>query len=136
MVSMQFGGQGNAISNKTRPFIVPLWENPDETSSFSAQTISLDLTEFDAVLVTARVSTTAAAKSSLVVVKDQGDFMITTIRNFPDASALQFTRRNISATDTGVTISAGTAKSTTSTSAGSTNNGYCVPVMIYGIHFW
>ena len=100
-----------------------LWTNSDATQSFSAQTIPLNLTDFDAVLVGFCVNTSYSTRvSSQIVLKNGHESDLsnvltggTTVRN-----------RGVTVSDSGVTFSAGYQN-------GSSNNTASIPRWIWGI---
>lgn len=101
-----------------------LWENVSPTSNFAAQTIPLDLSKYQAVLVLS-VRSTADLKVSGVTWVGVG-----AIPGYLMGTTNQYavTRREVSATTTGVTFSGFYSANTTN---GASNE---IPVVIYGIN--
>ena len=101
-----------------------LWTNPNPSSAFSAQTVSLDFTNYTHAIVEMAQSDTSDWKTRVIVGKNE-------VNNFgggyvyysdPRTMGLQ-----ISLTDSGVIFKSGT-------SSGSVNDGFCIPQKIYGIN--
>ena len=102
-----------------------LWTNPNPTSSFTAQTISLDLSEYELFIISSK----AYADSSSL---DEINFSIA-IKN-TDSLAIAFRTsspelfRVVTANDNGITFSTGKYTGDTNTS-----DSYAIPQKIYGI---
>ena len=102
-----------------------LWENASPTSSFGAQTINLDLSEYDEIEVLAKWGK-ASAKASIVDKAIRGGFgVLFRIENTSVYREFEFN-------DTGVIFNAGNYKSS-ATNSSVVNNDYVIPVVIYGI---
>lgn len=100
-----------------------LWTNSSYTSAFAAQTVSLDLSAYDAVLIVFLANTTDLDRqSSMIVLKNGYQHILCTM--YAGGTALR--TRYVTATDSGVTFAGGY----NNTSAGNGNN---VPYKIYGI---
>lgn len=102
---------------------VKLWENNSLTSNFAAQTVSLNLSGYDAVYVEAIRSTednTISGRTRVSVGGLPGYLMGTT-------NQFALTRRSVSATAAGVTFSGFNSANTTN---GASNE---IPYRIYGI---
>lgn len=120
---MYFGSSGP--SGKWLGACDLLWTNPAPTSSFSSQTVAVDLTGYDFVMVIAYESTSADVEMS------------TTIRNavgvkgrlFLMANSRQF--RAIEIASTGVTFGVGRSGAVGTNAV--EDNAAAVPVYIYGI---
>lgn len=100
-----------------------LWENASLTSDFSAQTIALDLSGYDAVYIEAVRSTSSNVVSGRTMVSVgglSGYLMGTT-------DQLTMIRREVKATTTGVVVS---AYQSANSSTGTSNE---IPYRIYGI---
>ena len=113
--------------------IIPLHllcENASKTSAFSAQTISIDLSSYTAVLI--EVVTNAAAGTSSVLYQF-GSMIVTKGTHGNVTAFLPYNGnlfnyfRNATVQDNGVVFSGGTAN------GGESNNAYAVPTRIYGI---
>ena len=113
--------------------MVKLWENPDSTVEFSAQTISLDLSGYNFVGVYYKVRTSGTFASELVILPPlsvglQANPVIwnsdTTIDKTKKASRLTQMESN------GVRFDIGWE---TAGDTGGENNGVMIPLQIYGI---
>ena len=112
------------------PHYTLLWTNPNPTSSFSAQTISLDLSKYDAVEVVARqFRSDPYCFSSKTEVGKSGKLFC---YGYDDARELD--ARNYSVSTTGVSFETG-YYAVISASSGSTSASHNVPYKIYGIKF-
>ena len=103
-----------------------LWTNSSPTSDFSAQTVELDLSDYDAVLVTFKWGKDSANPSINVVALVGVGLGI--------ASSVYNSRvyREFTPTATGIQFAAGAYGSSVSASM-ATGNGSAVPYQIYGI---
>ena len=112
------------------PHYTLLWTNPNPTSSFSAQTISLDLSKYDAVEVVFDGWAGNKCYGSQVIYKNQLFAMSGGRREC-------FRWRECSFNDTGITFATPRICSSynvwNETSTTSTN--VCTPIKIYGIKF-
>lgn len=95
-----------------------LWTNPNPTKTFSAQTVSLDLSLYDLVLVRASVYYTSVAYVSAVVGRIGERITLMA----PTGTGVAYRYANI--TSTGVSFE---------TAQQSTNNQHAIPQEIYGI---
>ena len=93
-----------------------LWENPNPTTAFPAQTVSLDLTDYTGILVIQNV--TASSPERFVGTVAKGGTLSLYSRNYGGS----YSTRKYTPSDTGVVI--------TSTSDGTR---YCIPQQIYGV---
>ena len=106
---------------------VKLWENTKASSAFTAQTISLDLSEYDMVAIGFKMNTSSTLHKTFKVGIGEGflaDFMSAS------SSKIYGTYRTGSVSTTGVTFATATAV-TPSASVEATSN--VIPVRIYGI---
>jgi hypothetical protein len=108
-------------------FIVK-WTNPDITASFAAQTISVDLSAYEYVMLTYLLSTTTPRAMPAILAKvsetSQAMMTITTTTN---------TYRSVTAiTTSGVTFTDATLVSTYGAS-GAPENTRCIPYQIIGM---
>ena len=112
------------------PHYTLLWTNPNPTSSFSAQTISLDLSKYDMVEVVARqyMSDPYYFSSKTEVGKSGKLFCY----GYDDARELD--ARKYSVSTTGVSFETG-YYTPISASSGSTSAIHNIPYKIYGIKF-
>ena len=101
-----------------------LWTNPNPSSTFAAQTVSIDLSSWHLICILAKPQETGATTSAfLAAVGTQN------ILSVPNLGSTQyFYKRNATISTTGVTFSTG-YRNTNST----TGTGYCIPTAIYGL---
>ena len=105
-----------------------LWTNPSPSSSFAAQTVSLDLSDYDEIEVICRpYATEASYFTSRVKVGNNG--MIYSQTGYGNPVRIYGTQRNFTPTSTGVAFGDGLDFSA------SVSNVYCVPYQIYGIKY-
>ena len=98
-----------------------VWQNASPTSEFAAQTISLDLFEYDFIMVLYMHRVTLQATLSSTLKKGQlGNLISVTSDNFTGYRSVTFT-------DSGVTFDKCIYSKT------NPNNSFCVPYEIYGI---
>lgn len=109
-----------------------LWTNPNPTSSFPAQTVQIDLSGYDAVIVDANYTSSSYAVS-VIVFKDHLDIQMNAVTNLQTTGSVGYGNRNVSMTSTGVTFSGGYTKSASSTGAATADNARLVPQSIYGL---
>lgn len=100
-----------------------LWTNASPTSSFAAQTVSLDLSGYDAVLIIYKMDTATGTYYSHTCPKG----LTMNLVGFYNYRG----RRGATMLDTGVTFGDGSGASTTGSME--TNNGMCIPYQIFGI---
>ena len=98
-----------------------LWENPSPTTSFAAQTVALDLSEYDEVEV-------QFSDTSYRVKLRIGDEVSRTY-----SRDNYFTYRNIRATSTGIVFGTGGYYGAYNSGNPVTGDGYAIPYRIYGI---
>ena len=104
-----------------------LWTNPSPTASFAAQTISLDLSEYDAVVI--GVHNFASSDNQYGLIYQFCIKAVSGVDNMLQIVSASNNRnglRRANVVDTGVWFSACTYN-------GGTNNGYCIPYQIIGI---
>lgn len=130
-IAMQYGSSGTVSRNISGGGtsggggiqMALLWTNPSPTSAFSAQTVSLDLSGYDAVLVecTLTNSATSAHITGILLVGYAGN-----ITGEGAGTNNYIYVRNADVQATGLTFGTGYRSGTASTS-------YCIPFRIYGI---
>ena len=110
-----------------------LWTNESPTSEFAAQTISLNLSGYDAVEIICRYSRTD--DTSMRYICDVGNsasmywfYYTATDRKYTGVRS----RNVVSVSTAGVTFDTCSGKAGNSTT-NTSNNGYIIPVKIYGI---
>lgn len=104
----------------------PLWTNPNPTSTFAAQTISLDLSGYDAILVVIKKQTAENIFVTAFATEKNKTFRA----NFPSH---MFYYREFSFSDTGVTFQDGKANTSYGNANAATYNNDTFPYQIYGI---
>ena len=110
-----------------------LWTNASPTSAFAAQTISLDLSGYDAVEIEYYGSITVAA-SYIIKGKIGEPFFLFGYLNPQSTSAhINLLSRSVSTATSGITFEGGFSKRTSDSTVYSNNNNYCIPYKIYGI---
>ena len=108
-----------------------MWTNPNPTGGFSAQTVPLDLSSYDGVLIQSSVTIYTGAG-----VHEPNTFSFVpkgkTARIFGSQQATslkdEITTRLATVSDTGVTFTSGYFPN-----SGATDGGFCVPDYIYGV---
>lgn len=109
-----------------------VWENSSPQSNFDAQTISIDLSQYNLVMVLAHADTGATMISPIILTKDSSGLLIYEFMNVNSgASSILFRRIITGVTDTGVEFNVGQAKPVNTTAAATTNNAVCIPYRIY-----
>lgn len=113
LIKVDYGSVGGGgVENATL-----LWTNPNPTSNFSAQTLALDLTNYGAILVEARFSTSGANKSIVYISKGSVDGQNERlVRCYASTN-----QRSLIVNDSGVTFDAAN---------GAAN---CIPTRIWGV---
>lgn len=101
-----------------------LWTNSAPSSSFSAKTVSLDLTDYDAVLIVFLANATDLNRQASMIVLKNGKQHILFMMYL---TGTNFRTRYATATDTGVVFSTGYSGSTAGTNT-------TIPYKIYGIN--
>lgn len=103
-----------------------LWTNASPGSSFAAQTVSLDLTAYDFVVIFLSTSTSTAGQARMAdngrTVKGYGGYLGTAFKSD------NYTRDILGVSDSGVTFAGGYINATT-------GDQYAIPRYIYGGNF-
>lgn len=115
-------GQTNVIQKYVTPLKL-LWTNSDPTATFAAQTIALNLSKYDAILVKCRATTSAGQYFSQFCFKGESVNASVSSKSYSGTTVYS---RGVQCTDTGVTFTNGYSGSTSGT-------GNAVPVKIYGL---
>ena len=130
-VSMQFGKPGTfggGASGGGGLSLELLWENPNPSAAFAAQTISLNLSGYNAVLVVAittpleKTNPECGFTTAFGFVDSDYDLHL----NWGSAGTNRVATRKASISSTGVSFLAGRYNN-------ATKNDYTVPYRIYGI---
>ncbi len=110
------------MSDKLSKNMVLLWTNPNIGAAFGAQTISLDLSKYNYVLVTATFSNAEQRVMSSVIVPTSGGAF-----RFHDTDTNSAAIwRNGSVSASGITFEAGKFRT-------DNNNLLCIPYQIFGL---
>ena len=112
------------------PHYTLLWTNPNPTSSFSAQTISLDLSKYDMVEIVFKQYAINPFFSTNKTEVGKGGRLFT--YGYEDAKELD--GRSYTVSTTGISFRTGYS-AMISASSGTATDGQCVPYKIYGIKF-
>lgn len=116
--------------------IVTVWTNPDPTVAFAAQTVSVDLSNYDMVFIIWGRDASASPlriNPSVFFKNDIGDVAIQgAITNLVDAGG-HTGRRLYFVSKDGIEFQDGAVYTGTYGSGGVTNNGYFIPLYIIGI---
>lgn len=83
-----------------------LWTNPSPTSNFSAQTVSLDLSEYETVIVLFKGGSENSNFSSLVATKGNSYF-ISTVYKTASANGVYFAERDLTISNGSVVFGSG-----------------------------
>lgn len=120
---MAYQPTGGASASETPTL---LWTNPSPTSNFNAQTVSIDLTDYEAFLIyTKGQSSTNTYNYNYVKKTDTGKWILADYQGDVRYATL---RQITNITDSGMTFGNGAY-------GWSNNSGskYCIPVEIYGL---
>lgn len=102
-----------------------IWKNNSPNSNFSAQTVPLDLSNWNMIAILCRTSTEGTAYNITFMVTDGNPYVLT-VGNI--TTTQYFYKRMASAEETGVTFQTG-YRNTSSTQGAN----YCIPLAIYGV---
>ena len=105
-----------------------LWTNPNPTKQFDPQTISLDLSGYDGVVVTGRISINSPEGGAPAIMFDAN---INTMLIFPSGYRIRW--RYASWNESGVTFDVGRVDSYNSGTGGTPDNRWAIPMKIFGI---
>lgn len=106
-------------------FLTKLWTNSAPTAAFAAQTVQLDLSNYDAVLIAVRAGRTDGQYWSGYCFKDDNS-VFASIASKINAST-DVHSRGAKMTNSGVEFSTGYKGSTSGTN-------YAIPIYIFGVH--
>ena len=118
------GNGGTTPTEDLEPVL--LWTNPSPTSDFTAQTVSLDLSDYAGVIVEFIKSTTSNKINTRLYAKKNEDVDGIFGAGSYYVKGDSNTARGISVTDTGVTFAEGYGNM-------SLNNKTSIPIRIYGV---
>lgn len=120
------------IIRKTQNGWALIWQNENPSTSFLGQTISVDLSQYNLIMVLAHSDTGPTMVSPLILTKESGGILIYEFMNTSSGSASILFRRLITeVTDSGITFGDGQSKPMNATSGATTNNSICIPYQIY-----
>ena len=122
---------GVTLANLGGVSMKSLWTNASPTSDFVAQTISLNLSDYEYVLVRYLYSTNYQDIDQIAIVKVGRDAYLT----FTGAvsTSIYISQRTINVGSNSVAFGAPVYKTCASTSNPTANNKYCIPIEIIGI---
>lgn len=110
-----------------------IWTNASPTSSFAAQTVSLDLSKYDMVLIITRSSTGNAISKTHICKKGCTERLVMFEEIETSGKNVYIRGRQVTISETGVVIGSGTNRNITGTSLSSGGDGFVIPLTIYGI---
>ena len=122
---------GVTLANLGGVSMKSLWINASPTSDFATQTISLNLSGYEYVLVRYLYSTDYQSLNQIAIVKVGGDAYLTFTGGA--STNIYLSQRTISVGSDSVVFGAPVYKTYASTSKPTANNKYCIPVEIIGI---
>lgn len=105
-----------------------LWENASPTSEFTAQTVSIDLSDYDAVEVVFQGST---YQQIYCAIGEKGEAQA--VWNVETTSNMSAVSRKFTVNANGVEFTKAVFKSFSALTTVNTNNKYMIPLKIYGI---
>lgn len=109
-----------------------MWTNPSPSSSFSAQTVSINLTGYTEIKIVAMQSTsTTTTHVSVTCEIDEANYQILVFGNALGSAAFNMFYRIVSATTSGVTFSTGYSKHTDAAESPDESASRIVPLYIY-----
>ena len=108
--------------------MVLLWTNSSPTSNFAAQTVSLDLSDYDAVFIECNTSTNATTGRTVAI-----GLVGTSVRLV--TAIYQIHERIATISTTGIAFAQNYYLVSYASSNLTANNGYLIPTNIYGLKF-
>lgn len=118
------------VLNDSKTSIKPLWENASPSSQFAPQTISLDLSGYNLIVIEYKRGYNLE-RTLFCIHNAIGNGVATDPQTNTD-SQLLLTSRLLTASTTGITFNAANRQYAGETKR-TDNNGYLIPVRIYGI---
>lgn len=111
-----------------------VWTNESPTSSFSSQTISIDLSDYSLLYIVFTPNSTSASTVRIgALARITDEVMVNSYINLSGTGGITLVFRYFSSTSSGVSFDSGQQKAVSSTSSATTANERCVPLYIYGI---
>ena len=101
-----------------------VWENPAPSSDFQSQTVAIDLSDYDMVMIECKMSTSGTSRSEHFV--RVGKMAIMAMQNL--AGSAYTYKRQATVGTAGIAFTTGYRNTTDNT-----GNSYLVPLVIYGI---
>lgn len=120
---------GNALDIKAEIKLV--WENASPSSSFAAQTVSIDLSGADFVIVEFSATTTGSARPATIIANGKQG-VLSWLANATAGYEILLMSRNATVSDTGIYFDKAYRKTISSTTA-TENNTSAIPTRIYAI---
>ena len=139
--SYQYGDELPSASSVGKLFLIPdndvhieivkVWENASPDSNFAAQTVSLDLSDANLVIIECKASKTGSIEK-FTIVKVGGAEQLFMFANAGASSEINVYTRRADITTTGVEFAAAYSKVIDGTSASSSTT-YIIPLAIYAV---
>lgn len=101
-----------------------LWTNPNPGSKFSGQTIPLDLTNYDGVIIEFNVANSVNSLLTRAYIKKSDGSQYLSVGGLYNPSNAKSRGRTVSVCNTGIVLGNGYTDAT--------DNGACIPIKIYG----
>lgn len=101
-----------------------LWTNPNPGSKFSGQTIPLDLTNYDGVIIEFNVANSVNSLLTRAYIKKSDGSQYLSVGGLYNPSNAKSRGRTVSVSNTGIVLGNGYTDAT--------DNGACIPIKIYG----
>ena len=110
-----------------------VWENPNPTAEFAAQTVSVDLSDYDAVIISA--ATNGDVFGTLLIMKGGGgNFRYPSRPSTSPYNPIFYARQINSVTNSGVSFGKGQIRVMNSTT-NTDDNSALIPQVIIGVKF-
>ena len=113
--------------------MVLLWTNNAPTNSFPAQTVPLDLSGYDLVLISIRMANTVTYGEYSQAVVGGGEVNFSMVGDLSASNVPYIRQRHYTPTNTGIVFGDGRQKAATGTTSGNTDNNMAIPYKIWGI---
>lgn len=120
MVNMRYGSP-----NRTAKGANLLWANEDPTASFTGQTISLNLSQYNIIKIVVRATTDDTINGAVCEIAVDGARYTLLVQNVTTGTRYSY-NRGATADNSGVVFTGGYRGATS-------GNGYCIPIAIYGV---
>lgn len=103
-----------------------LWTNDNPSSNFLGQTITLDLTNYDGVIIEFNVAKSVNSLLTRAYIRKNDNSQYLSVGGLYNPSNAKSRGRTISVNNNGITLGNGYTDAT--------DNGACIPIKIYGLH--